>query len=244
MFDDTQNQVVDSSSTTEVVAAEQQAPVEQPKETQKEYNMRVLRERAESERKAREAAEKRIKELESQQGNYSAPQSTQSQDFSLGIDDNEVAEIKHVKQLLEAERKRNDERIQQLQRQAELDKADAILKSKYADFEQVFNKENMETLKMVQPSLYNSVISNRDPYSLGDAGYQIIKNFGLVDSPITQEAPRSAAPKPKNISAASMGPQTVDTPLARTGDYDRRILTEDDRRRKMEEVQRYKSARQ
>lgn len=249
MFDD---QVQDTL--TEIVQPEaaveapvEQKPEEKPQESLKEYNMRTLRERAESEKKAREAAEKRIKELEAMQMNNQqqyAP-SQPSADLNLGLEDGDIIEYKHVKQLLQAERKRNDEHIARLNQQSEEQMAEQRLKAQYADFEQVLTKDNMETLRMIDPEAHASIVSNPTIYGKAKTAYNIIKRFGIVDNTTDYSAAdrRAEQNRPKTKAAATMAPQTNDSPLSRTSDYDRRVLTDSDRERIMKAVEEAKRAR-
>lgn len=224
-----------------------QAPViqetqqEEKIESNKEYNMRMMRERL-------EAAERRNLEFERIiQQNMNQNQPSQKielvdEDDDLELDDDSFAEGKHLKKTYNKVNKKINE-LKKLHQQTQVQTIEMQLRNKYTDFDNVVSTENLEKLKQDKPFLYKSIISNPDLYEKGQAAYDIIKNsvfyseknkYEDVDKRIEQN-------KNKPRSIANVAPQTGDTPLAKVGDYDRRILTEERKaeiRRQVEEAKR------
>lgn len=224
--------------------AVQETQQEEKIESNKEYNMRMMRERL-------EAAERRNIEFEriiQQNMNQNQPsQKIELIDESddLDLDDDSFAEGKHLKKTYHKVNKKIDE-LKKLHQQTQVQTIEMQLRNKYTDFDNVVSTENLEKLKQDKPFLYKSIISNPDLYEKGQAAYDIIKNsvfyseknkYEDVDKRIEQN-------KNKPRSIANVAPQTGDTPLAKVGDYDRRILTEERKaeiRRQVEEAKRNRS---
>lgn len=218
----------------------------QTQESQKEANLRILRERA-------EAAERRSLELErmiqmnmsnNQQSNKMQIEAADDDDFDLG-DDNYV-EGKHLKKYvknLKQELKNTKKQFEEYNQQTALTNAEMRLKSQFSDFDSVVTTENLQKLSQQKPSLHRTIYANTDIYDRGYAAYEMIKNSGLVSDQYQALDKRVEENKSKPRSAANASPQSGDTPLTRIGDYDRRILTDADKdrlRRQVEEAKRYK----
>jgi hypothetical protein len=226
--------------------AEQEQPAEKPQQTssqdsQKEVNMRILRERA-------EAAERKSQELERMiQMNMSQQQSTKMQiedEDDFDVSDDTYIEGKHLKKYvkeLKRELKNTKKQFEDYNQQAAMTNAEIRLKNQFNDFETVVNKENLEKLAAQKPALYRTILANQDIYDKGYTAYELIKHSGIIND-VYQELDRKVEEnRSKPRSAANVSPQTGDTPLTRVGDYDRRVLTEDRKdqlRRQVEEAKR------
>lgn len=221
--------------------AQAQAAAQEPEkkpETNKEYNLRILRERAEK-------AEKRAQELEKERERYTQqqpqpqyqpePQYAQPQQqpqqssFNLNVDDEAYVEGKHLKQYSTAFKNEIDSMRQQMhqyKQQAAEAAAQAMLKTQLPDFDNVVNDDNLRTLRNIYPEDYNSIMANPDLYGKARTAYNMIKHYGLIED-YSQESQRIQENRAKPRAAASAGPQAVggETPLSRVGDYDRRVLT-------------------
>ncbi len=214
-------------------------------ESQKEANMRILRERAES-------AERRALELERmvQMNMSNNQQATKMQlvdeDDDFGMSDDTYVEGKHLKKYvksLKQELKNTKKQFEDFNQQNALAQADMRLKSQFNDFDTVVTKENLDKLASQKPSLYRTILSNPDMYDKGYAAYEFIKNSGVLDNQYQELDKRVEDNRMKPRSAANAAPQSGDTPLARVGDYDRRILSEDRKeqlRRQVDEAKRNK----
>jgi hypothetical protein len=212
--------------------AQSSPPEPDKKESDKEYNFRVMRERA-------ERAEQRAIELERSQQRPAVPEKTEDDDIS--IDDDALIEGKHLKKYIKS--LKND--LQQTRQQIESYNSSSVemrLKSKYSDFESVVSTDNINKLKDTKPALYRSLVANPDLYEKGEAAYEIIKSI-LEPGKYKQQDEKLEENRSKPRSAANAAPQSSETPLARFGEYDRRVLSEerkDQLRRQVEEAKKFR----
>jgi len=225
MFDDQQN----GNPITEALAEEtqqieqaQQEPqvAQQPVEEQrpqrnadKEYNFRLMRERA-------EAAERRAAELE----RMHAPKQEQDR---FEIEDDGLVEGKHLRKY-DTRTKRIEEELAETKRQLAnftTVSAEMQLRAKYNDFDSIVTDENVERLSREKPALYRSILSNPDLKDKGETAYEAIRAF-LQPRKYEEVDKKIAENKSKPRSSATVNPQSSDSPLARAGDYDRRSLSE------------------
>lgn len=212
-------------------------------ESQKESNMRILRERA-------EAAERRAQDLERLvQSNLShSEQKTKIQlideDDDIDISDDSYVEGKQIKKYIKSLKrqiKTTEEKFEKYNQQASVTQAELLLKSQFADFDSVVSKENLDRLALSKPALHRTIFANPDIYDRGYAAYELIKSSGVIPTGYESIDKKLEENKSKPRSVATASPQTSDTPLARIGDYDRRILTEERKaqlRRQVEESKR------
>jgi hypothetical protein len=222
-------------------------PIQQntAQESQKEANMRILRERAES-------AERRSLELERMmQMNMSQQQQTtkmqiadEEDDFDMS--DDTYVEGKHLKKYvksLKQELRNTKKQFEEYNQQNALTQAEMRLKNQFNDFDIIVTQENLKKLESQKPSLYRTILSNPDVYDKGYAAYELIKHSGILDNQYQELDKRVEENKSKPRSAANAAPQSGDTPLTRIGDYDRRVLSEDRKdqlRRQVAEAKRNK----
>ena len=213
-----------------VALTEEQKPAQ---ESNKEYNLRILRERAEK-------AEQRAAELErmAQQQQPQQYQQAPQEDEPFVFDDESLLEGKHLKKY----DKNVDTKIKRLEQQIAqyaLLNTEQRLKNQFNDFDDVVSQENLKNFATIYPDEYRSMMSNPDLYGKGKTAYTMIKNLGLAERYEMQEQ-KLAANKSKPRSAATSTSQVAETPLARVGDYDRRVLTEE---RKMQLLQQVENAK-
>jgi hypothetical protein len=215
-------------------------------DSQKEANMRILRERAEN-------AERRTLELERMvQMNMSQQQTNRMQiddssdDDDFGVSDDTYIEGKHLKKYvksLKQELKNTKKQFEEYNQQNAMTNAEIRLKNQFNDFDSVVTKENLEKLNQQKPALSRTIYANTDIYDRGYTAYELIKNSGILADQYQDLDRKVEENRSKPRSAANAAPQAGDTPLTRVGDYDRRILTEDRKdqlRRQVEEAKRYK----
>ncbi len=247
MFDqlnDVSNAMVEHTFSQEEQIVEKQQDNIQPQESQKETSMRILRERA-------EAAERRALELErAMQMNMSQQQSTKMQivdeDDDFDLSDDTYIEGKHLKKYvknLKQELKNTKRQFEEYNQQQAMAQAEMRLKHQFSDFDAVVSRENLSRLQEQKPALYRTILANADIYDKGYTAYELIKNSGILTDQYQELDRKVEENRSRPRSAANASPQSSDTPLARVGDYDRRILTEDRKeqlRKQVEEAKRYK----
>lgn len=214
---------------TQEVVNQQAAPQPQ-EETQKEYNMRVMRQKmAEADARAA-AAEQRLMELEKNLRSQQQPQQYETQDaddFNIeddGYPDNKI--LKKMYSKFNKEVQKTKEELAQYKARSESESAELRLKAQYSDFDQVVSEENIKRLAIMEPEMYNSLRYNPDLYGKGKTAYNLIKKFELYDKyeAVDRKIDANIA-KPKNPSTVS--PQNAETPLTKVGDYARRTLTKE-----------------
>lgn len=214
----------------------------QKSESEKEQNMRYLRERAES-------AERRMQELErAMQMNMNQQQTTKMQiveepdDFD--ISDDTYIEGKHLKKYVKSlknELKETKKQFAEFNQKSAVSQAEMRLKSQFADFDSVVSKDNLEKLASQKPSLFRSIMSNPDIYDQGFTAYEMIKNSGIGANPYQDQDRRIEENRAKPKAAANAPSHTAETPLARVGDYDRRVLTKERKEQLLRQVELAKS---
>lgn len=203
-----QNQVVEQQ--TEQVAQPAPAP-EKPNLT--EINIHAMRKKLEAEERARKEYENRAAQAERALAELKAREAETSY----------VDEDKQELEMLKA-------RLNQL----EVEQAT----SKMSDFNELVTDENLKTLQRLYPDEYQTLTYNPDVKSRAKVAYNLLKNYGIVESQNKKNQERIQE-NMKKPSAASLGaPQAPETPLAKLDDYGRRILTDEERDKIMKEVAR------
>lgn len=210
-----------------------QAEVEQPQETQADRNWKLMRDQNQN-------YERRILELEQQQrvSQTAAPPPVPDQALAYTSYDDESfidgktarAQEKRFIEALAKQQRASDEQQKankQWQDKMNQDRAEDRLNSKYKDFSKVVNDASLAKLAEKSPSSYRSIIANQNIYDRGDTAYEMITSYGIVkkEDAIDRKLEENAL-KPRTSTTA--GPQASDTPLSRLGEYDRRILSDDD----------------
>lgn len=221
----------------EQVVAEKPEP-KQP--TEKELNLRYLRERA-------EAAEQRAAQLEyamkqAQQAQQPQPQ-VEEDDFAIDDDDVPVGrQIKKQFKSLKNQLKETQNQLNQLNQKTSLEQAEIKLKNKFKDFDSVVTAENIGSLAQSDPDAYRGIMANSDIYDRGYLAYQLLnqkksrEQYEDIDK-------RLAENKNKPKAAANIAPQESLTPLSRVGEYDRREYTKEYRDRVLKHLKQVKEFR-
>lgn len=213
-------------------------------ETQKEINHRILRERA-------EAAERRAAELEYQLQMQQTPKQQKhvdedDDDEDFDISDDSFVEGHQVKKYL---KKINQKVVQAKKQFEEVTKktaakyAETNLKTQFADFDNVVTKENLEKLKQTKAPLYRSIMANTDLYDMGYSAYEAIRAMGISNNEYEDLDKRIETNRQKPRASGGASAQVGETPLSRMGNYDRRVLTEEDRARIRRNVEQAKMNR-
>lgn len=195
-------------------------------EPPKEQNLRFLRERAEN-------AEKRIAEMErylqQQQPKQQQPQ------VDLNLDDESFVEAKYVKQIMR-ELQETKKQVQEVSQKSFQSTAELKLKSQNPDFDSIVTEENIRELANQHPEDYATLMANPDLYSKGKTAYNMIKEYGILEK-YDKVDKKIEENKNKPRSAGTTSGQVADTPLSKIGEYDRRVLTKENKERLFAQVQ-------
>lgn len=227
MFDDNNPELNNQNTTTQPSENTQQPTA---KESEREYNLRLMAERA-------RRAEERVAEMERYVESQKKQQAPTSDD-DIDLDDDSYIEGKHFKKYvrtLKDEIKQAKEQLKEFTQQTSTSSAELKLKAKYNDFDAVVTQENIQKLAAMKPAHYRSIMANPDLYDKGEAAYDLIKNF-VANNEYAQQDKRIEENKSKPRSSGSTAASQSDTPLSRIGDYDRRVLSDSDRDRIMRMV--------
>lgn len=241
--------MIDETTTPEApVSVEVTPPTEQPtdaaqaKAAQKEYNYRVLRERA-------EAAEAKMADMERERGHKRQDQVQQyndeSSDDDFGLDPDSYVEAKHIKKIisrLKAENRETKKQLEEVASKAIVSATESRLKANYNDFDHIVSNENLKNLAAIHPEDYASMMSNPDLYAKSKTAYNMIKNYGIANERIREADEKLAANKLRPQSSSAVSPHVPESVLGRVGDYDRRVLSEAQKeqvRKRLQEAKRF-----
>ena len=191
----------------------QAAPAEQ--ETPQQRNFKALRDQARQ-------LEQEKAELARQLASYQQQQ--QQQQESIEENDNLAPDALIEKRHLSRYDKkiRNLEtQLKQYQDQSVATSAELQLKTKYADFDAIVNKDNLEMLKLTYPELAQTIYNNPDLYTKGASAYTIIKQMGIAPG-VQNDQDRARAEKnlakPRPLASVSAA-QGNDSPLQRANAF-------------------------
>jgi hypothetical protein len=204
----------------EIPSAEQleaQQVQAQPALDPKAENFRQLRETKERIERERDEYAREIQALKAQ---FQQPQQIPQEDEDLRIGDTELAEGKHLARL-QKQIKELKGQIRQSEERSAAATTEALLKSRYPDFDQVVTKEAIESLKYEHPEIAQALASSPDIYSKAASTYTIIKKMGLQPDPSLYEMNKQAAQKNslKPKPSASLAPQQGDSPMSKANAF-------------------------
>jgi DNA repair exonuclease SbcCD ATPase subunit len=229
---------------TEEQVVEQQPQIETSENRSKEeYNFAQMRKKIEeAERRAQEA--ERVAQSY-QQSSPQLPQVPQEQDEDLNIDNEDYVQAKHVKTSTKRLNKRvsdADKKIEELYQKLSYFEAKVDTDS-LKDFDSIVSNENLKTLATLYPDDYQTMMASPNLKAKSKTAYNMIKNYGIVSKPDTSKLDEKIlANKAKPQSSSITSPQSPSTPLTRLEDYERRVLSEDDRSRILKDLERKKMA--
>ena len=195
----------------EVQQQEQQtAPKKKYEYNESQKNLQAMRQKAEQAERERDAAMKRLQEIEQQ-----------SEEFTLAPDD--IAEGKHLKKIhqkLTNEIKSLKEELYSYKQQSTAATTEARIKAQYNDFDSVVTADNLAALRDSYPELASTLQSSPDLYSQAVSAYTMTKKLGIAADKQYEgdrEKVKANAYKPRPTNAVS--PQQGDNPLTRANAF-------------------------
>jgi hypothetical protein len=221
---------------TQEVVQESNVPVETTQSHNSvENNLVALRKKLEAEESARKAAERRAQELEQRTHSISSPQTpVPVEEEDIQIDNEDYVQAKHVKSStnkLKTKLSATEQRIAELEQKLSYMQAQREVDA-LPDFYKVVNDDNIKTFARLYPEDYECMMANPNLSARSKTAYNMIKNYGIIqqiDTSHNQERILANQSKPK--AAASVAPQSAQTPLTKVGEYERRVLTDADKDR-------------
>lgn len=202
MTEEIKQAVTEQEIGSPVESARDEAVSKEPKEGSKEFNFRRLeQEKKDMEKRLREQ-EQLNQNMKAALENITKPQ--QPQDDLPQLSDDDIPEWRHVKNYAE---RLAEQKVRQLLEEKERAALPERAKSRFSDFEQVVNEENISKLEQEHPELAQALVKANDPYS---ATYKIIKQFyGQKKSdPVLKEEVEKLeqnSKKPLSSNAVSQG---------------------------------------
>ena len=219
-----------------------------PQESHQQMNFRMIRERAEAAERRADEAMKYAMSFQQQQQPKQQVQPEPEDDYSdIGLDDDGLAEGKHLKKVMKEMRELKRE-MHEYKTRSTTDNVEIKLKSQYPDFNQVITKENLETLSSMNPDLADMISQTPDMYKRAKLAYDMVKQFGIYKN--TPPAPtydaekaiaQKNAAKPRPLTSVS--PQQGDTPLSKANAFANGGLSEEMKMQYRREMAQYAKGR-
>ncbi len=199
-------------------------------ETPQQMNFRMIKERAERAERERDEAMKYAMSFNQQKPVQNTPDPVeQEEDYlsGLGIDNDGLAEGKHLKEILKEVRSLKKE-LNSYKTKSTQDTVEVKIKSQYPDFDKVVSQDNLQSLRSMNPDLADMILSTPDIYKQAKLAYDMVKQYGIYkDQSYNQEKivaqKNSAKPRP----LASVSPQQGDTPLSKANAFANGALSKD-----------------
>jgi len=198
-------------------AAPEPQPVAQG-ESDREKNLRILRERSERAERERDEAIKIMRDM-AERVNQSKPASKEEEADDISLADDSLVEGKHLS-AYKKELRKIKEQLSQYQQQSSAATTEVRLKTQYPDFDAVVSRDNVELLKDQYPEIAASLAANPDLYSKASATYTMLKKLGIAEDPVSaadRERVQKNAAKPRPL--VSVSPQQGASPLARANAF-------------------------
>lgn len=163
----------------------------QVQESKQDRNWREMR-------KKLEYYEQRLEDFEKRQPSAPAHQPQQEEE-ELSLADDDIVTAKDVKKLA---KKMAKELYQQERMRYEAETAEDRLRSKYSDYDDVVNENNVRKLIKDEPELAKVLRATSDPYAKGVAVYRYIRTMERANPEhVDKETIRQNLQKPRTTSS-------------------------------------------
>lgn len=166
-------------------------------------------------RQKAEAAERRNEELERQ---LAAQQQEPEEDLSISMNDDDLAEGRHLAKVDKKIRKL-EAKLSQYEYQNNQVAVEHKIKAQYPDFYEVVSSENVQRLQDEYPEILATLRSSKDLYAQGVSAYTMIKKLGIVPDDGMASLNRIKVNTVKPRTAASISTQRGETPLAKANPF-------------------------
>lgn len=223
---------VENKEVVEEIAPPEASPQEVttdsiPTVSDKEENIRALREgKKEAERRARELEMKMKMHEELMTQMIASQKATASQapppvDELETIPDDDYIPKGQIQKLVRKTEEKAEKIAQEAVQRAlqEQEKARFMdrLKHKFSDFEDVVNPETLDLLEKQDPELAQTILELKDPYKMGLQSYKFIKSLGLAEKAPAARRAKEVDKKLEQNAKSIQTPQAYDKrPMAQT----------------------------
>src|SRR5271157_1015930 len=194
----------------------QVAQASSEQENQGQRNFKALREQA---RQLEQDKQEMARQLAAYQQQVQ-PQQQEQPDPEDNLAPDALIEKRHLSRY-DKKIRNLEQQLKQYQDQSVATSAELQLKTKYADFDAIVNKDNLEMLKLTYPELAQTIYNNPDLYTKGASAYTIIKQMGIAPgAQVDQDKERAIknANKPRPLASISAS-QGNDSPLQRANAF-------------------------
>lgn len=192
---------------------EEHIEVEQQKESSKEMNFRLLREKAERLERERDEAVRTREEMAAYYTKALKPEPVA--EVQSDEDDDDFVDRRSVKKMLNDQKREYEERLHNYERQTTNDRAEREILSNYPDYRSIVNDTTIKKLMTDDPELAASIASNPNFKTKAIATYNAIKKIGYHNT----EEPDSYTTSQKPRSSASINAQGGGNPLMRSNPF-------------------------
>lgn len=207
-------------------AQEPYAPEPVAQEPQEESfqakNFKELRKKALEMQRERDEYAKRVAEYEAHIASLSGNKQQeypQEEDEDISLAPDELAEGKHLSKV-GRKIKRLEEQLKTYQQSAHESAIETRIKTQFPDFDAIVNKENIEALRLMEPSLAQTINTTPDLYHKAVSTYTLIKKLGIaVDGQYDADKQRALKNAAKPRALASVSPQQGESPLQRANAF-------------------------
>ena len=205
----------------------QEESVDEAPLTPQQMNFKKMRQELEAIRRERDEAIGYAKAFQ-QPKPQQQPAPEKEDDYSdIGLDDDALAEGKHIKQVMKEMRDMKRE-LHAYKAKSTEDTARIKLTTQFNDYDRVMTTENLETLEAANPELAEMIMKTPDTYKRAKLAYDMVKQFGIYkeQSHVQEKAQaQKNAAKPRPL--ASVSPQQGDSPLSKANAFANGDLSED-----------------
>lgn len=216
VYEDTQEEAQESAEDIEPAKIE----------TSKEYNFRIMRERAERAERERDEMMRAI--MAQQNPKQPAQQQKSEEEFDLALEDESLVEGKHLKELVREIKnlKNTVKNYEQKYSKTDQQTLEIRLQTQYPDFNQVVTHDNLVQLRAMNPDLADSILKNEDQYKQAKLAYEMVKQLGIYKGQEFEQDRMLAqknAVKPRPLT--SIAPTKSDSPLSKANAFAQTNLT-------------------
>lgn len=218
---------VPTGGTTEYDREEAAAVVaKQAEESDAKKSFRELKDAKKRAERERDEYLRRIEELEARPRHRESAttpkeQAEEDEEFHLGADD--IAEGKHIAKVdkrAQSKIKALEDRLAKYESKTAEERAETALRAKYADFDKVVSRDNIDLLSEAYPELARSLHATDDLYTKAVSAYTLIKKFGIYqESPFNSEKAAALKNVAKPRPLTSVSPQQGDSPMNRANAF-------------------------
>jgi hypothetical protein len=210
-------------------------------ETPQQMNFRMIKERAERAERERDEAMKYAMSFNQPKQQPQSDNIEPEEDYlsGLGIDNDGLAEGKHLKEILKEVRNLKKE-LHSYKAKATQDTVEVRIQTQYPDFNKVVSQDNLQSLRSMNPDLADMILSTPDVYKQAKLAYDMVKQYGIYkDQSYEQEKVVAQKNSSKPRPLASVSPQHGESPLTKANAF-ANGLTSDLKAQLLKEMNAYK----